>query len=261
MLVAAMDASSNRTRAFILALLAATLTSCGSDSDNPVTPPVDDHPTNTRMLTIVGTPRVKVNFSGSMTQLPGLSGLGGTFSVALTDSLGRRVFLNDVRLAGVAMHEERDPTLNLPSRYVLDSSELPSTLAIGDTLLFEVRDGGDISPPFSYVILPSHLTLPADSTVIRQGEDIVLPFTGVVERVILSLVDSQGTRLRYNLQVENYSGQTSIFIRGSDLEGLSPGDLSLGTDMLDTEVIIEPGSFLQTISMVTKQSRALRLDP
>ena len=260
MLVAAMEAPRARTFLLLLALLSGALASCSSNSDNPVTPPVDDgHPAPVRMITVVGTPRVKVNFTGALSENPVTGLLGGQFSVILTDSVGLRTFLGDVRIAGVLMHEERDG-LGQPSRYTLDSSELPSGFEVGDTLIFAVSDGLTISPPFSYLILPSHVTLPADSSVIHKGVDMTLPFSGIVERVLVSFTDQQGSRLRYNLQVENYSGQTEVFVRGSDLSQLALGPVTLGTNVLDTEMFLA-GSYLQTIIMQTTQTRDLRLDP
>ena len=66
MLVAAMEAPKTRTRVLLIALLAATLSSCSSNSDNPVTPPVDEEGAPPLMVTIVGSPRVKVLFVGNV---------------------------------------------------------------------------------------------------------------------------------------------------------------------------------------------------
>jgi hypothetical protein len=259
MLVAAMEALRARTLVLLSALLLGALTSCSSNSDNPVVPPNDDHPAPVRMITVVGTPRVKVNFTGFLTE--NLAGtLDGQFSVVFTDSIGRRTFLGDVRLAGVPMHEEVDG-LGQPSRYTLDATEMPPGRAVSDTLVFSVGDGLAISPPFSYVIVPSHMVLPADSAVIHQNVDLTLPFTGIADRVLVTFTDQQGSRVRYNLQVENYSGQTSVFVRGSDLAQLSTGPLSLATNVRDDELFIASDYYLQSFTMQTTQSRGLTLAP
>jgi hypothetical protein len=176
MLFAAMEAPSTRIRAFLLALLAATLSSCSSNSDNPlVTPPAGDPPPN-NMVTIVGSPRVKVLFTGNVLETVGVPEASGQFVVVIFDSIGRRAFLPNVRLQGVPMHEEVDG-LGQPVRYVLDVSEMPG-VGVGDTLHFDVADGGLLTPPFSYVILPSYMTLPADLTVVHESQDLVLPWSG-----------------------------------------------------------------------------------
>jgi len=261
MLVAAMEAPRARTFVFLLALLAGALASCSSNSDNPVVPPGDDdHPANTRMVTVVGTPRVKVNFTGSLLENAITGSLEGQFSTFFSDSIGRRTFLGDVRLGGVLMHEETDQ-LGQPFRYTLNGDELPPGFTIGDTLVFSVGDGLTLSPPFSYKIVPSHMTLPADSSVIHRNVDMTLPFSGMVERVLVTYTDQAGNRVRYNLQVENYTGQTSVFVRGSDLNVLVDGPVTLGTNVLDTELFVAGGSYLQSFNLQTNQNRDLRLDP
>ena len=252
-----MKAPEARIRAFILLTFALLLSSCSSNGDNPVAPPSSEHPVPNTMVRIVGTPHVKVNFDGSLLTVPGSPDLAGSFSVIMTDSIGRRTFVNDVRLGGVPMHPEVDP-LGSPARYTLNTSEIPG-LAIGDSLVFEVVDGGDVTPPFRYEMLPSYLTLPVGT--IHENQDYVLPWTGAVERVLVTFTDRQGKRVRFNLQVENYSGMTSLFVRGSDLAGLVTGDVSLGTDVLDTENFVSNGAFQQFISMETRQSLVLSLQP
>ncbi|MEP7028964.1 MAG: hypothetical protein ABI960_10250, partial [Candidatus Eisenbacteria bacterium] len=142
-----------------LFLTAGILAGCSNHDSMPVAPP-NPHPAPAPMFRVVGEPRVAVRFIGFLTEPAGTSPLTGNFSVTLTDSIGRRAFLNDVRLNGVVMHQEVD-AFGLPSRYTLDASELPG-LALADTLRFEAIDGGDFTPPFAYLIVPSHLTLPPD---------------------------------------------------------------------------------------------------
>jgi hypothetical protein len=270
MIVRAMSeaAISSRARAarflgalFIAGALALALASCSSNPDNPIItqPPVDDHPAPNVMFHVVGDPRVAVRFTGNLVEAPGSLVPTGQFAVTVYDSVGRRIFLTDVRLNGVVMTQELDPNLQ-PSRYLLDPSALPG-LAIGDTIRLEVVDGGVITTPFTYIIVPSHLTLPPDSTVIHKTANLVLPWTGAVERVLVNLTDSQGTRLRANLQLENYTGEHDLFIPARDLAGLSVGDVQVGTDVLDTELIINAGQLRQDVSFETRQSRFWRLEP
>ena len=259
MLFAAMEAPRARTSLLLLALLAGALASCSSNSDNPVVPPGNDgHPSNVRMVTVVGTPHVKVDFRGALVENADTGTLGGSFLIFFTDSFGRRPAMDGVSLGGVPMHEVIDANNN--ASYTLDSAELPVDFEIGDTLLFVVAGPDEISPPFSFVIIPSHVVMPADSSVIHQGVDMTLPFTGIVERVLITFTDSQGKNIRYNLQLDNYSGQTSVFIRGSDLSQLKDGPLTLGSNMRDVEKFVV-NDYLQSLELTTTQIRELRLDP
>ncbi len=246
--------------AFALLLSAGALASCSSNSETPVTPPpVDDHPAPRLMFSVIGNPRVAIRFAGNLTETEGSLVPGGSFAVTVYDTVGRRVFLNDVRLNGIVMRKEFDG-LGQPSRYLLDAIEVPG-LVIGDTIRFEAVDGGAITPPFTYVIVPSHLRLPPDSTVLYEDENLRIPWTGSVERVIVTLTDSQGVRLRNNLQFENSTGQTALFIPARDLARLAVGDIQVGTDVLDTELIFNSGQFRQDVSFETRQSRLWRLEP
>lgn len=256
MLVAAMEAPKTRTSVLLLALLAATSLSCSSDSDNPVTPPVDEGDSPIVMARVIGSPRVKVTFLGDITESPGVPDPSGAFSVIIYDSTGRVTFLVDLRLEGVPMHAATDGT----TRYLLDLDEIPG-FQVGDSLHFDVVDGGTLTPPFSYVILPSHLTLPADSAVVHQSQDLVLPWSGAVERVLVTISDTQSKSIRYNYQVSNYTGATKLTIPGRDLAGLKPGRLFVGTDVRDTEDIGESGQTLQHLELETRQSRSWQLAP
>lgn len=240
--------------------LALLLASCSSNPDNPVAvPPVDDHPAPTIMFHVVGDPRVAVRFMGNLVETPGSLVPTGQFAVTLYDSVGRRIFLNEVRLNDVVMTQEFD-TFGQPSRYLLDPAALPG-LVIGDTIRFQVIDGGAITTPFEYVLVPSHLVLPPDSTVIHESANLRLPWTGAVERILVALTDTQGTRIRTNLQIENFTGEHELFIPARDLAGLAVGDIRVGTDVLDTELIINSGQLRQDVSFETRQSRLWRLEP
>jgi hypothetical protein len=256
MLVAAMEALKTRTRLLLLALLAATLSSCSSDSDNPVTPPVDAGESPVVMARVIGTPRVKIVFLGDLTESQGAPALRGAFSVVVYDSTGRSTFLVDLRLEGVPMHAATDGT----TRYLLDLAEIPG-FQVGDSLHFDVVDGGTLTPPFSYLILPSHLTLPADSAVVHQSQDLVLPWNGAVERVLVTISDIQSKSIRYNYQVSNFTGATKLTIPARDLAGLKAGPLFVGTDVHDTENIGASGQTQQQLDLETRQSRSWQLAP
>jgi len=259
MLFAAMEASVNRIRALLFVLLAATLSSCSSNSDNPLTPPPPDDGAPSLMVTIIGAPRVKVLFKGNLIEPGNQAEVTGAFSVAITDSVGRRAFLGDVRLQGVPMHEEFDG-LGQPSRYTLDVSELPG-VGIGDTLRFDVLGGGGLTPPFSYRILPSYVILPPDSTVIHQSQDLVLPWTGAIERVLVTVTDITTKRLTFNYQVENYTGGSKFTIPARDFAGLYVGPLFVGTNVRDSEDILSDGQALQSFELITHQDRTWILKP
>jgi len=251
-----MEAPKTRTSVLFLALLAATLSSCSSDPDNPVTPPLDDEDAPIVMAKVIGSPRVKVSFRGDMTESPGVPDPSGAFSVTVYDSTGRTAFLVDLRLEGVPMHPATDGT----TRYLLNLSEIPG-FQIGDSLHFDVVDGGTLTPPFSYVILPSHLTLPPDSAVVHQSQDLVLPWSGAVERVIVTISDTQSKSISFLYRVSNYTGATKLTIPARDLAGLKAGELFVGTDVQDTENLGATGQTLQQLDLETRQSRAWHLAP
>jgi len=262
MLVRAMEAPRMRHRALLPAFFAAAalLASCSSKNDNPmVTPPVDEHPAPTPMVRVIGTPRVKVLFQGNLTEPPDSLVPNGSFSVVVYDSIGRRTFLNEVRLGGVVMHEEVDG-LGSPARYLLDATEIPN-LHVGDSLRFEVIDGGIYTPPFAYELLPSYLELPPAGTVVHETQDLVIPWHGAVERVLVTITDIQAKRIRFNFQVENFTGETKLFIPARDLKGLTTGEILVGTDVLDTELIGAGGANLQSLSTETRQNRSWTLAP
>jgi hypothetical protein len=249
-------------RALPLALLlgAGLLASCSSDNSTPVTPTSPNTGTApSPMFTVVGEPRIAVRFTGLMNETSDTAAVSGAFTATLTDSTGRRTFLNDLRLNGVPMHQEVD-AFGLPSRYTLDAAELPG-LRLADTLYFEAVDGGEITTPFTYRIYPSHLALPDDSTRVSPDSDITVSWTGAVERVLITLTDLTGKRLRINLQTENYTGLTQLVIPGRDFAGLYPGDIQVGTDVLDAELVLGAGLRQQAVQIETRQNRLWRLAP
>lgn len=253
---------SSRSRLHAFGLLAAlALTSCSSDDPTPLAPPPPDEdgpPVNS--LSIIGQPRVAVAFDGGVTERLSDGPLTGVFRAILSDSIGRRVFLPVVRMQDTTMVEERDIFDN-PSQYTLQVEDRLPALRIRDTLRFEVRDGGEVTPPFTIRIIPSQLTLFPDSTVITADRDIAIPWSGQVERVILALTDSRGTRVRTVFQLENYSGLNHVVVPARDLRLLQPGVITVGTNCLDTEVRVNPGVPRVSVSMETNQRRAWILQP
>ena len=258
MLATASSRFSRRALSVGLLITAALLASCSSNDTAPVQPPgPDPNPAPSPMFSVVGDPHVSVRFNGLLNELSDSSAATGAFSAILTDSMGRRTFLPDVRLNGVPMVQEVD-AFGSPSRYTLDASALPG-LSLDDTLRFEAVDGGALTPAFTYLITPSHLTMPPDSTVLHNDVDITMPWNGAIERVLVTLTDQTGKRLRFNLQVENYSGLSQLVIPGRDLAQLFGGDIFVGTDVLDGEIRITNGSASQIITMETRQARLWKL--
>ena len=211
------------------------------------------------MFSLVGDPRVSVRFSALLSELPDSVALTGSFGVIISDSTTQRTFLPDVRIDGAPLVQEVDQ-FGSPFRYTLDASALP-TLRLADTLRLEVVDGGARTPPFTYVILPSHLTLPPDSTVLHAAEDLTLTWNGEVERVLVTLTDGIGRRLRFNLQVSNYTGLNQLLIPSHDMAQFAPGDLHVSTDVLDDEVRIVDGPTIHSVTMETRQMRVWRIAP
>jgi hypothetical protein len=235
--------------------------SCSSDDSTPTAPiaPGDDGPP-VNAVSVIGQPRVTVTLDGGVVERLADGPLTGIFRVILSDSIGRRVFLPDVRLQDSTMTEERGP-LDEPVQYTLQVENRLPELRLRDTLRFEVRDGGDITPSFTVRIIPSRLTLLPDSTVITGREDIEIPWSGQVERVILALTDESGTRVRFNLQLQNYSGLKRVVIPARDLALLQPGPIQVGTNVLDTEVRVNTGVPRLSITHETNQRRVWILEP
>jgi hypothetical protein len=237
------------------------LASCSSDDPAPLAPddPGDDGPP-VNAVSVVGEPRVTVVFDGGLTERLSGGPLTGLFRGIFSDSVGRRVFLPDVRMQDSTMVEERDIFDN-PNQYTLQVEDRLPELRLRDTLRFEVRDGGVITPPFTVRIIPSQLTLLPDSSVITGHDDIDIPWSGQVERVILSLTDSRGMRLRTVFQLENYSGLKHVTIPARDIALLQPGLILVGTNVLDTEVRANVGRPRLSVSLETNQRRAWILSP
>ena len=245
-----------------LGLLGALLlASCSTDDSTPVAPigPGDDGPP-INAVSVIGQPRVALTFDGGVTERLSNGPLTGIFRVILSDSIGRRVFLPDVRMQDSSMTEERDIFDN-PSQYVMQVEDRLPELRLRDTLRFEVRDGGAVTPPFTVRIIPSQLTLFPDSTVISGRDDIAIPWSGQVERVILALTDARGTRVRTVFQLENYSGLRRVVVPARDLAQLLPGVIIVGTNVLDTEVRANTGTPRLSVTHETNQQRAWILQP
>ena len=248
-------------RAFGL-VVALALASCSDDDPAPLAPidPGDDDGPPVNAVSVVGEPRVTVTFDGGLTERIADGPLTGIFRWIFSDSIGRRVFLPDVRMQDSTMVEERDIFGN-PNQYTLQVEDRLPELRLRDTLRFEVRDGGEITTPFTVRIIPSRLTLFPDSTVITGRDDIEIPWSGQVERVILTLTDSRGMRVRTVFQLENYSGLKRVTIPARDIALLQPGLILVGTNVLDTEVRANVGRPRLAVSMETNQRRAWILSP
>ncbi|MEO6463543.1 MAG: hypothetical protein ABIP29_10760, partial [Candidatus Eisenbacteria bacterium] len=130
------------TCAFVLA-------SCGSDDQAPLAPlPAD---TTSSMLAIDGEPRVSVALDGYLVEEASGGALSGAFRAIILDSTGQRVFPPRVSMNGVALVEERDGLGN-PAFLTLDVATALPGLALDDTLVFAVEDGGAVTPPFRLLL-------------------------------------------------------------------------------------------------------------
>lgn len=240
-------------------LLASALVfmSCGSDAPAPLAPAPAD--TTSSMLAIDGQPRVSVAIEGSLVE--GTSGgpLTGTFRAILEDSTGQRVFLPRVRMNGVALVEEFDG-LGSPARYTLDVTAALPGLALADTLRFAIEDGGTATPPFTLRMSPSRLELAPDSTVVAKGQSLRFRWSGRIERLILTLTDQSGTRLRANLAFENYSGLREVTLPARDLVPLAAGPLAVAASLTDSEARVAGPRFV-TLTYQSTQRRAWTLVP
>jgi hypothetical protein len=245
-----------RLRRFaILTLLLAAVAGCSRNDNGPTEPgPDPDEPTPVSAMRVVGVPRVTVVISTFLVEdLSPAPPLSGEFDVILSDSSSRRVTLPDVRLNDFPMREIRDPLGSIQS-YRLDFDADMPNLRMSDTLRFEVRDGGEITPPFSVLIVPSRMELPPDSAEISVSQDLVLPWSGTIDRLILSLIDQTAKRLRVVLTLENFSGQTRLRIPARDLQGMALGRVTVTSDILDVEIVF-PTPFRRVILTLETQRR------
>lgn len=236
---------------------ALALASCGSDVPAPLAPAPAD--TTSSMLIIDGQARVSVALEGSLVEATSGGVLSGSFRAILEDSTGQRVFLPRVRMNGVALTEEIDGLGN-PAQYTLDIPTALPGLTLADTLRFAIEDGGTVTPPFTLHMLPSHVELAPDSTVVVKGQSLRFRWSGRIERLILTLTDQFGTRLRANLAFENYSGLREATVPGRDLAPLAPGPLSVAAGITDSEARFA-GPRLVTLTYLSTQRRAWTLVP
>ena len=249
--------------AVFAAALAALTPGCSRDRVTVLAPaagtPGGD-PSSVPALTVEGAPRVTSNFNIVLTEVPAPAPpLQGTFRVFFLDSLARRAELEEVLLNQLPMRIVRDP-LGGVQGYELDAElDLP-TLRLADTLRLAVRDSV-VTPPFSLVIVPSRVLLPADSTRVSQSSDIVLPWTGQIERLIFNIFDVNARRLRVVYNFENYTGQSRLRIPAADLKVLTPGPITVSVNILDTELIFTPTGTRQIVQLTTQQGRYWILTP
>ena len=248
--------------AALLVLLAFTLASCDSNDEPPVAPEVPapgDTTANTSMLVIDGKAHVSVSINQSISELGSDDPVDGSFRAILEDSTGIRVFLPVVRLNGQPLVEERD-TFDNPSQYTLDMGDALPGLALDDTLVFAIVDGGVETPPFSIRMAPSRVELLADSTEVSQGEALRFRWHGQIERLILTMIDRFGTRVRANLTFENYTGLREVEIPARDLAQLAPGPVEVSASITDNEARFA-GPRLVALVHLTTQRRSWTLVP
>lgn len=239
-------------------LLAGLLASCGSDDPAPLAPAPED--TTSSMLYVLGVPRVSVALDGNLAENASGGGLTGTFRAIVEDSTGRRVFLPHVRMNGAVLVDELDG-LGEPALSTIDIATALPDLRLDDSLAFVVTDGGSITPPFTVGIVPSRVDLPPDSTVVsKSGPALRFRWSGRIERLILTLTDRFGTRVRLNLSFENASGLREVSIPARDLAPLATGTLTVAAGITDGEARF-PGPRLVSVNLLSSQRRTWRLDP
>lgn len=252
------------TRPAGLALVSAlvsglVLSSCSSDDPAPLAPGPTPEDTTRSMLIIDGQARVSVALDGSLVEATSGGAVTGSFRAILADSTGQRVFLPRVRMNGVAMVEEFDGLGN-PAQSTIDIATALPGLTLADTLRFAVEDGGTVTPPFTLRMSPSRLELLPDSTVVSKSQSLRFRWSGRIERLILTLTDAFGTRLRANLVFENYSGLREVTLPVRDLAPLGPGPLSVAASITDSEARFA-GPRLVTLTYQATQRRSWTLVP
>jgi hypothetical protein len=245
-----------------LVLAALVLTSCDSNDESPLAPEApapEDTTANTSMLVVDGAAHVSVAIDQSVFEPGSHDPVDGSFRAILEDSTGIRVFLPVVRLNGQPLVEERDPFDN-PSQYTLDLGDALPGLALEDTLVFAVVDGGVETPPFSVRMAPSRVELLADSAEVSQGQALRFRWRGQIERLVLTLTDRFGTRVRANLTFERYTGLREIELPARDLAQLAPGPLDVAVSITDNEARFA-GPRLVSLVHLTTQRRTWTLVP
>jgi hypothetical protein len=242
-----------------LALVPAlVLASCGSDDPAPLAPAPAD--TTRSMLFVFGEPRVSVSLDGSLVEASSGGGLTGSFRAILEDSTSSRVFLPRVRMNGASLVDETDP-FGAPAQSTLDIATALPDLRLEDSLALAVLDGGTITPPFTVGILPSRVELLPDSTVVTKGGAAIrFRWSGRIERLVLTLTDRFGARVRYNLTFENVSGLGEVALPARDLAPLAPGPLTVAASITDVEARLV-GPRLMIVNCLTTQRRTWTLAP
>jgi hypothetical protein len=239
-------------------LLAGLLASCGSDDPALLAPAPED--TTSSMLYVLGVPRVAVTLDGSLLEPGSGAPLSGTFRAIVEDSTGRRVFLPHVRMNGAPLVDELDG-LGEPAQSTLDVATALPALRLEDSLAFVVADGGTITPPFTVGIVPSRVELLPDSAVVsKSGAALRFRWSGRIERLILTLTDRFGARVRLNLSFENASGLREVSIPARDLAPLATGPLQVAVGITDGEARFS-GPRLVTVNFLATQRRTWRLEP
>ena len=219
------------------ALLAVALAvaSCGDDDEAPLAPETpQDTTTTTSMLAVDGEAHVSVTMEGSLVENASGGPLGGMFRAVLEDSTGFRVFVPSVHLNGAEFEEELD-TFGNPSRITMDIATALPDLAMEDSLIFAIEDGGFHTPPFSMHMAPSRVELLPDSSVVSRSQPIRFRWHGRIERLVLTITDQFSARVRLNLSFENYAGLREITLQPRDLAPLDTGQVVVSTSITDNE--------------------------
>jgi len=242
-----------------LACFAVALAGCGKDS-SPTLPIVTTPGPPGPMTTVLGDPRVNVNFQGYVNRIGGQDTLSGYFYVIVSDSLNRRQFVSGVTLNGVPMRAETDG-LGSPLRYSLLPTDLDSTYDVGDTLHFAFTDTTGAAASFALTVVPSTIRLAPNATVVSQAKDLLLSWNGAAERVLVTLSDAVQTRVSVNLSFENVTGASQILIRSQDLKQLQPGILVVSDNLLNTDSQVSARNRFIVAKMNVLEARKWTLAP
>jgi hypothetical protein len=235
------------------------LTSCGKDAK--MTNPIVSQPgAPGPMITLRGDPRVSFNLQGYVDRVVGQDTLAGYYYVTLSDSLGRHLFVQDLTLNGVPMRPETSGG-GTPNRYSLRPVDLGPGYHTADSLVVAITDTSGLTDPFAVTVVPSAFGLAPDGTVISQKNDLTVGWSGAAERVSLTLRDFFGTKITAGLQFENETGVSELLVRAQDLKVLSPGALSVGTSLTNSESIVTNRARRMTASVIVDESRVWQLAP